>query len=334
MAKIFYVTETTPDYAQVNFFKTEKEALEYGASELEGFTMFDEPMNDEESMYDSESWYQGDSLTFKKGILFSWEGGEVYVQAMEEDAAREYVEELGEEGGAIFFDGFSRGMYGYLGTAADGKGFKWDWDGYDLNESTSNGGLKYVKLFEQFINEAVGNLSPDLQELLIAYYYAAEGTPEGDKFTEKIIELGLLDESDIRSAFMKICPNFEVRSIDGKFTKFRGDRRKALAHLAEFTNVGKVKVPSGDYPTATRFIMDMIIQNTGKNLRLEYKGGRGSAADLVEYNPEVVDQPSLNVIHPHPSDVVLIKDFTQSPIREVLDICIKEGWFKKPVYNW
>jgi len=197
--------------------------------------------------------------------------------------------------------------------------------------------MKHIKLFEQFVNEAsyfTADLSPDLQELLIAYYYAAEGTPEGDKFTEKIIELGLLDESDIRSAFMKICPNFEVRSIDGKFTKFRGDRKKALEHLAEFTNVGKVKIPSGDYPTATKFIMVMIIQNTGKNLRLEYKGGRGSAADLIEYDPEVVDQPSLNVIHPHPSDVVLIKNFTQSPIREVLDICIKEGWFKKPVYNW
>lgn len=135
MAKIFYVTENTPDYAQVNFFKTEKEALEYGASELEGFAMFDDPMNDEESAFDSESYYQGDALTFKKGILFSWEGGEVYVQAMEDAEAREYAEELGEEGAAIFFEGFQNGMYGYLGRGTDGKGIKWDWDGYDLNES-------------------------------------------------------------------------------------------------------------------------------------------------------------------------------------------------------
>ena len=152
--------------------------------------------------------------------------------------------------------------------------------------------MKHVKLFEQFINEAssyfTADLSSDLQELLIAYYYAAEGTPEGDKFTEKIIELGLLDERDIRSAFSKICPNFEVRSIDSQFTKFRGDRRKALAHLAEFTNVGKVKIPSGVYPNAEKFIMVMIIQNTGKNLRLEYKGGRGSAADLVAEAAEIL----------------------------------------------
>ena len=198
--------------------------------------------------------------------------------------------------------------------------------------------MKHVKLFEQFLNEAAGfltrDLSPDLQELLIAYYYAAEGTPEGDKFTQKLIELGLLDERDIRSAFMKICPNFEVRTVEGKFTKFRGDRRKALEYLAEFTNVGKVKVPSGDFPSATNFIWSMIAQNTGKDITLRYKGGRGSSADLIEYDPEVVDQPSLNVIHPHPSDVVLIEDFTQTPIREVLDICIKEGWFKKPVYNF
>lgn len=192
--------------------------------------------------------------------------------------------------------------------------------------------MKHIQLFEQFINEA--RVAPELQELLIAYYYAAEGTPEGDEFTKKVIEAGLLDERDIRSAFMKICPNFEVRSIDGKFTKFRGDRRKALELLAEFTNVGKVKVPSGQYPDAYRFLMDVIIENTGKNIRLEFKGGRGSAADLLEYDPEVVDQPSLSVIHPHPTDILLIEDFTQTPIREVLDICIKEGWIKKPVFNW
>jgi len=148
MAKLFYVTENTPDYAQVNFFRTEKEALEYGASELEGFAMFDEPMND-----GGESSYQGESLTFKKGILFSQEGGEVYVQAMEEDAAREYAQGLGDEGGAIFFDGFQRGMYGYLGETTNGKGFKWFWDGYDLNES-KNTNMKHIKLFEEFINEA------------------------------------------------------------------------------------------------------------------------------------------------------------------------------------
>lgn len=149
MAKIFYVTETTPDFAQVNFFKTEKEALEYGISELPQFDMYDDEMNDEEA--DGDEWYQGDSLTFKKGILFSFEADGTFVQALEEDEAREYAEELGDEGGAIFFEGFKNGMYGYIGRGIDGSNIKWDWDGQEINEST--GGLKYVKLFEQFVNE-------------------------------------------------------------------------------------------------------------------------------------------------------------------------------------
>jgi hypothetical protein len=189
MAKIFYVTERTPDYARVNFFKTEKEALDYGISELPQFDMFDEPTNDEEA--DGEEWYQGDSLTFKKGILFSFEGGEVYVQAMEEDAAREYVEELGEEGGAIFFDGFSRGMYGYLGTAADGKGFKWDWDGYDLNES-KNTKMKHVKLFEQFVNEKKYS-SSDVKKLK---EFAEEVADEISWDYEDEFQRGDLDEEE------------------------------------------------------------------------------------------------------------------------------------------
>lgn len=158
MAKIYYVTENAPDGAHVNFFKTEKEALEYGISEVPNFKMGNEPMNDEEA--DGEEWYQGDSLTFKKGILFSYEDAEVYVQEMDEDEAREYVEEeVGEYGSAIFFDGFKRGMYGYLGSAAAGKDYKWDWDGASINESKSNSGLRYVKLFEQFVNEASGKLT-------------------------------------------------------------------------------------------------------------------------------------------------------------------------------
>ena len=154
MAKIFYVTENGPDYAQCHFFKTEKEALEYGISQLPQFDMFDEPMNDEEA--DGEEWYTGDSLTFKKGILFSQEEGDVYVQAMDEDAAREYVTEDLEEAAAIFFDGFSRGMYGYLGNGADGKGIKWDWDGDDINESNKTTyKMKNIQTFEAFVNEKV-----------------------------------------------------------------------------------------------------------------------------------------------------------------------------------
>ena len=163
MAKIFYVVENAPDYSQVDFFKTEKEALKYGTSQIPNFEMGEEPMNDEEN--DGEEWFNGDELTFKKGILYTVEDGDVEVRAMDEDAAREYVKDLDPSYVAIFFDGFTKGMYGYQGRAAGGEGYKWDWDGYDINES------KRVPTFEQFIKESVlnekkadGTISDDEEE--------------------------------------------------------------------------------------------------------------------------------------------------------------------------
>ena len=129
MAKIFYVVEKHADYAKVDFFKTEKEALTYGIAEFPDFDMFDEPMEDDEN----EVWLHGDKLDFKKGILFSFEEGESYIQPMDEDEARAYCND--ENSSAMFFDGFKKGMYGYLGNGADGRGFKWEWDGEEINES-------------------------------------------------------------------------------------------------------------------------------------------------------------------------------------------------------
>ena len=165
MAKIFYVVENAPDYSQVNFFKTEKEALAYGISQLPQFDMFDDPMNDEEA--DGEEFYHGDSLTFKKGILYIVQDGEVEIEAIDEDAAREKAQGLDEYAVAMFFDGFTRGMYGYQGRAADGKGYKWDWDGYNINESFKSN----VPTFNQFIKESTlnekkadGTISDDEEE--------------------------------------------------------------------------------------------------------------------------------------------------------------------------
>lgn len=131
MAKIFYVVEKADDYISAHFFKTEKEALTYGIAEFPDFDMFDEPMEDDENGV----WLHGDSIDFKKGILFSFEEGESHVQSMDEDEAREYSDDLGGDGATIFFDKFTKGMYGYLGNGADGKGRKWDWDGMRFNES-------------------------------------------------------------------------------------------------------------------------------------------------------------------------------------------------------
>jgi len=149
MAKIFYVVEKAGDYTQCNFFKTEKEALAYGISEFPDFDMFDEPREDLED----DAWFHGDKLEFKKGILFSFEEGSAYVEAYDEDEAREYCsDDIMSDGAAIFFDGFTKGMYGYLGNGADGKGRKWDWDGGRFNESKiTKTTLKHVKLFEAFV---------------------------------------------------------------------------------------------------------------------------------------------------------------------------------------
>jgi hypothetical protein len=136
MAKIYYVVENAPDYSQVNFYKTEKEALKYGTSQIPNFEMYEEAMNDEEN--DGEEWFLGDELTFKKGILYTVEDGEVIVEAMDEDDAKEYAQQLDTSAVTMFFDGFKKGMYGYQGTAATGKDYKWAWDGYEFTDASGN----------------------------------------------------------------------------------------------------------------------------------------------------------------------------------------------------
>ena len=153
MAKIFYVVEKGGDYTQVNFFKTEKDALSYGQSQFDEFDMFD----DTDAIYDEDNdlWFTGDSLDFKKGILFIQEEGDWSIDAMDEADAREEVD--GKENfGAIYFDGFKSGAYGYLGNGADGKGYKWSADDAGIDESSrTEYSMKHIKLFEQFINKGV-----------------------------------------------------------------------------------------------------------------------------------------------------------------------------------
>ena len=137
MAKIFYVTEKTPDHITAHFFKTEKEALAYGISEWSDFDMFGDPDSEDDSYdKDNDVWFEGDWINTPSGILFSFEEGRAYLQSSDDEEARKYVKkEVGSDGAAIFFDKFKKGMYGYLGNGADGKGFKWDWDGGSFNES-------------------------------------------------------------------------------------------------------------------------------------------------------------------------------------------------------
>jgi len=155
--KIFYIIENASDYVQANFFKTEKEAISYGESKVDGFDITDENEGEDDEVY------FGGPLNFKKGFLLSLEYGEGVVIPMDDQEAREYVEEeLQDEGMAMYFDGFKKGAYGYIEDEDryDGKHWSWYWnmddilEGLSVDESKNKiHKMKHVKMFEQFVNE-------------------------------------------------------------------------------------------------------------------------------------------------------------------------------------
>jgi len=146
MAKVFYVINHNEGEGGVDFFKTEKEALAYGKEQFEQFEMGKE-------VEDEDGWvYVGDALTFKKGILFSYEEDGTKLQAIEDADARQYAEDLEEMGSAVFFEGFVKGMYCLLGYDVKGKGIKWSYTGDGINENEVKSSFKYVHTFESFTN--------------------------------------------------------------------------------------------------------------------------------------------------------------------------------------
>ena len=165
MARIFYVVEVHGDYTQANFFKTDKEALAYGIGEFPDFDMYDEPMEDEEN----EVWISGDKLEFKKGFLFSSENGHWTIDEADDASAKKEVEGFDEGFSAIYFDGFKKGAYGYLGNGIEGKGYKWSADDDGIDESKRS-----IPTFEEFrtsnttVAEAKsdGTISDDEDELM------------------------------------------------------------------------------------------------------------------------------------------------------------------------
>tara|TARA_B110000238_G_scaffold176001_1_gene196767 strand:- start:3329 stop:4222 length:894 start_codon:yes stop_codon:yes gene_type:complete len=180
MAKIFYVTEKTDDYTTAHFFKTEKEALAYGISEWSDFDMFGDPDSEDDSYdKDNDVWFEGDWINTPSGILFSFEEGRAYLQSSDDEEARKYVKkEVGSDGAAIFFDKFKKGMYGYLGNGADGKGFKWEWDGDEINESLVTEGkndytaryqdtnINLKKAYKHLDDDALNQLYLEIGELI------------------------------------------------------------------------------------------------------------------------------------------------------------------------
>ena len=227
MAKIFYVTEKTDDYTQAHFFKTEKEALAYGISEWADFDMFGDPDSEDDSYdEDNDTWFEGDFINTPSGILFSFEEGRAYLQSSDDDEARKYVKkEVGSDGAAIFFDKFKKGMYGYLGNGADGKGFKWEWDGDEagaiLNDLLDERGGDFDELRGMEMEDALDTVE--------AYGH------KGSKAKKIAQELhSLCNESLVTEKF-----NFSKKEVEAAATLIasaisQADKVKAKVHHLEY----------------------------------------------------------------------------------------------------
>lgn len=153
----FYVSEQNSEYTQINFFKTEKEALKYGISQWPDFDMFGDP-DDKEDSYDedNDTWWEGEDIDPRgDGILISWEEDRVYIQSADDEEARKFLRssEHWKRGSAIFFDSFKKGMYGILGNRTiEGKGYTWTFEKGKVNESYTK--MKHLQSFnEYFSNE-------------------------------------------------------------------------------------------------------------------------------------------------------------------------------------
>jgi len=137
MAKIFYVTETTTEYTTFNFFKTEREALKYGKSQLADFRMKKDTFEDDLYDKDNDKRFGGEWINTPSGLLVSYQKDRAYIQSADNEEARKFIkDEVGSDGIALFFDKFKKGMYcTFNSNSVEGKGFKWEWDGDEINES-------------------------------------------------------------------------------------------------------------------------------------------------------------------------------------------------------
>ena len=77
--------------------------------------------------------------------------------------------------------------------------------------------MKYIKLFEQFLNEAT--LKPgrdqDLAKGIIAYYYAPEGTPEAEELFSKGLNPLRVDSAPEQQEYLSGWGKDAVRALSG-----------------------------------------------------------------------------------------------------------------------
>lgn len=190
MARIFYVSKKTSQYTEINFFKTEKEALEYGISEWPDFDMFGDP-DDEGDSYDEvdDIWWEGDAIDPRgDGLLISWEEDRVYIQIADDEEARRFLRSFDhwKRGSAIFFDSFKKGMYGILGNRTlEGKGYTWTWEKGKVNESIPT--MKYI----MSINELKEARQAPAKRLFKDVVKGNTSSIEGQKISKEMAQAAL-----------------------------------------------------------------------------------------------------------------------------------------------
>ena len=308
MAKIFYVRERSGDYTQVNFFKTEKEALEYGISEWPNFDMFGDQDSEEDS-YDVEedAWWVGDSIDIKKGVLFYFEEGMVYVEEMDDDSAREYVkEDLGSDGAALFFESFKKGMYGYLGNGADGRGYKWEWTGSELNESIQERNIIVKRKYtENHPAKSVGKAAKIRNKMLEA---AADGKITPEEFNTILREMSTDTSRWIRrnSKFFSISEKSVSLSKTGKRILDNLNRNLVVNERASIITRANAKAEEifGEFGIVT-LDYDQLNQviDVKKADKLSKKYGEDSfmslteieMEELLEKNPRLLKENTSNI---------------------------------------
>ena len=157
--KIFYVIQQTPDYVQGWFFNNKRKAIEKGMEEVADFT-FGQDMINQDHFGDDTDYYSGVE-DVKEGFLFYLEDGEWQIRSEAEATAKEQVAELS----GAYFPAKLKGGYAecYCSDSVTSTNSKWEFEYGEIYETKTT--MKYVKLFEQFINESKKITKSSIEEL-------------------------------------------------------------------------------------------------------------------------------------------------------------------------
>ncbi len=246
MAKIFYVTETGNDNTTAHFFKTEKEALNYGKSQVKDFEMKQDMWGDGFHDEENDIWFGGEWINTRYGILMSWEEDRVYIQSADDEEARKFIRSSkhDKKGSAIFFDSFKKGMYGILGNRTEGKGYTWTFEDGEVNESKTI--MKYLPTFESFVNEY--STIVETKKMIKALKKAIKAADSFDTIGTE------LDDLDYREKYqwelVEDGSRFSSNDYDGKYPvyviTYLAGSRHAIADPKFWKNSAEIEEQVGD----------------------------------------------------------------------------------------